>query len=221
MDQVDAHSHDSPGSGSIHDHPEFFDEAAKTWDHDPAKVERARVVATQIVEIVDPSSDARLLEYGAGTALVAESLRDHVGAMTLADTSSGMREVMAAKVADGRLPGSTRIWDLDLESQKPPAGEQFDLVVAVQVLHHVHDLATVLAHLAELLAPGGHLCVVDLETEDGSFHGEGFGGHHGFRRDDLAERLEVSGFADVAFRHAYDIDKDGRSYPLFLATARR
>lgn len=217
------HGHDhGPGDhepGAVHDGPAFFDQAAVSWDDDPAKVERARVVSTQIVEQVHPSASARLFEYGAGTGLVAQHLQDHVGTLTLADNSAGMRDAMAAKVADGRLPEGTRIWDLDLATRAVPAGERFDLLVTVQVLHHVHDLAPVLAGFAALLELGGHLCIVDLEQEDGTFHGDGFGGHHGFRREQLGEELEAAGFTGVTFRHSYDLEKDGRTYPLFLAVA--
>jgi predicted TPR repeat methyltransferase len=219
------HGHDhGPGDherGSVHDGPGYFDQAAGSWDDDPAKVERAQVVAEQIVELLDLSSDTRLFEYGAGTGLVAQHLQDHVGALTLADNSAGMRDAMAGKVADGRLPEGTRIWDLDLATQATPAGERFDLAVTVQVLHHVHDLAPVLAGFAALLASGGHLCIVDLELEDGTFHGEGFGGHHGFRREQLGEQLEAAGFGSVTFQHCYDLEKDGHAYPLFLAIATR
>jgi predicted TPR repeat methyltransferase len=221
----DDHGHDhGPGDhepGQVHDGAGYFDQAAESWDEDPMKVERARVVSAQIVELLDPSGDARLFEYGAGTGLVAQHLQDHVGALTLADNSAGMRGAMAGKVADGRLPEATRIWDLDLATQAVPAGERFDLAVTVQVLHHVHDLEPVLAGFAALLEPGGHLCIVDLELEDGSFHGDGFGGHHGFRREQLGEQLEAAGFAAVTFQHSYDLEKNGHLYPLFLAIATR
>jgi predicted TPR repeat methyltransferase len=207
--------------GHPHDGAEFFDQAAGSWDDDPAKVDRARVVSRQIVEQLHPSPDARLFEYGAGTGLVAQHLQGDVGPLTLADSSAGMRAAMVAKIAERTLPEGTRIWDLDLATQPPPDGERFDLAVTVQVLHHVPDLGPVLGGLAELLESGGHLCIVDLEQEDGTFHGEGFGGHHGFRRDDLRAQLEEAGFEDVSFRHSYDLAKNGHSYPLFLAIATR
>lgn len=195
-----------------------FDARAATWD-DPVKTERAAVVAREIIAAIPVGPGTRLLEYGAGTGLVTEALLDHVGPVTLADTSSGMREVMADKVASGRLPNA-RIWDLDLATAAPP-DEQFDLVVTVLTLHHIPDLDPVLTAFARLLAPGGHLCVVDLEAEDGSFHGEGFAGHHGFARGWLTVRLEAAGFVDVAFRPCHTITRDDGTYPLFLATARR
>jgi predicted TPR repeat methyltransferase len=196
-----------------------FDEKAATWDDDPDKVERSRAVARAIAEVVPLDGNERLLEYGAGTGLVTEGLRDAVGTVTLADTSAGMRAVMRAKVAAGTLPDA-RIWDLDLSSAPVP-DERFDLVVTVMTLHHIHDLGPVLSAFAELLEEGGHLCVVDLEAEDGSFHSDDFHGHHGFERDDLASQLALAGFTDVAFRDCYRIDRDGVDYQVFLATCTR
>ena len=66
-----------------------FDERAATWDDDPAKVERANVVAAAIREAIALDGSERLLEYGAGTGLVTQALRDAVGPVTLADTSGG------------------------------------------------------------------------------------------------------------------------------------
>jgi SAM-dependent methyltransferase len=206
---------------------DFFDDKAATWDDDPAKVERAEHVAAQIAVrlALALGPDARVLEYGAGTGLVTQALlelvdADAISAVTLADASQGMRDAMAAKVAAGALPADAQISSLDLTADPVPT-ERFDLVMTVQVLHHVHELDRVLAGFAELLEPGGHLCIVDLEAEDGSFHGEGFAGHHGFHRSELDADLRAAGFTDVAFEDAYRMEKDGRTYPLFLAIATR
>jgi len=196
-----------------------FDEKAATWDDDPAKVERARVVADALRDAVPLGPTTRLLEYGAGTGLVTQALRDAVGPVTLADTSAGMRAVMQRKVETGALAGA-RIWDLDLGTDPVP-DERFDLVVTVMVLHHVPRLEPVLAAFAELLDGGGHLCVVDLDAEDGTFHDEGMDVHHGFDRDELAGQLADAGFVDVTFRDCHEVERDGVTYPLFLAVAVR
>ena len=197
--------------------PGFFDERAATWDEDPAKVERAAVVAEAIAATVPLGSGTRVLEYGAGTGLVTQALRDHVGPVTLADSSEGMRAVMQAKIDAGTLTGA-RIWALDLATETPP-DEQFDLIVTVMALHHIADLERVLASFAGLLAPDGHLCIVDLDHEDGSFHGEGFTGHHGFRRPDLADHLAAAGFGEVTFQDCHEMVRDGVAYTVFLAVA--
>lgn len=196
-----------------------FDEKAATWDDDPAKVERARVVAEAIRAAVPLSPEHRVLDVGAGTGLLSEQLAGHVGALTLVDPSAGMRKVAAAKVSSGRLPEGTRIWETDLAADPLPA-DRFDLVVTLMTLHHVPDLQRVLAAFAELLADGGGLAIVDLMAEDGSFHGEGFDGHHGFDPDDLVARLQDLGLVDVHVREdVHGVDKEGRRYPLFLLTA--
>jgi len=197
---------------------DHFDERAATWDDDPAHVERARVVADAIRASIPLDSSTRLLEYGAGTGLLSQELRDDVGPITVADTSSGMRDVLAAKVREGALP-TARVWAVDL-STEPPPDERFDLVVTVLALHHIVALEPVLDAFAALLAGGGRLCVVDFEEEDGSFHGEGFEGHRGFARPAFTSMLERAGFTDVGFRPCLDVVRGTGTYPTFLATAR-
>ncbi len=215
------HHHDRDDGGTDAGDPygrAYFDASAETWD-DPAKIERAEAVADAIASAVPLRPTTRLLEYGAGTGLVSEALRPRVGPVTLAEPSEGMRAVIRSKIERGALAGA-RVWDLDLETDDPPA-EQFDLVVTVMVLHHVADLDRVLTGFAALLAPGGHLCVVDLDHEDGSFHGEGFAGHHGFRRPELAARLASARFTGIEISDCWELVRDGVAYPLFLALARR
>lgn len=195
-----------------------FDERAATWD-DPAKIERAAVVARAIAEAVPLSPSTRLLEYGAGTGLVTQALRDEVGPVTLADTSAGMRAVMEEKVRTGALPDA-RILDLDLATEPPP-DERFDLIVTALTLHHIPDLAPVLRAFATLLGRGGRLAIADLEAEDGSFHGDDFEGHHGFERAALAAQLEDAGFTDVEFRPCGTVERPSGTFAMFLATARR
>jgi predicted TPR repeat methyltransferase len=196
-----------------------FDERAATWDDDPAKAERARQVADAIRAAVPLDPTTRLLEYGAGTGLVTQALRDAVGPVTLADSSAGMRDVMNRKITAGTLTGA-RVWNLDLTSDPVP-DERFDLVVTVLTLHHIPDVAPVLAAFAELLDDGGHLCIADLEEEDGSYHGESFEGHRGFDVDALRAILDQAGFTEVRVDRCGEIDRHGRSYPLFLATGIR
>jgi hypothetical protein len=77
----------------------------------------------------------------------------------------------------------------------------------------------VLTQFARLLAAGGHLCIADLETEDGSFHGADFDGHRGFERPALTDELTRAGFTHIAFRDCTTMTRHGVDYPVFLATA--
>ena len=140
---------------------EHFDSKAADWDNDPDKVSRAQEVAAAVAASVPLTESTRLLEYGAGTGLVSQSLSERVAEVVLADNSAGMREVMSQKIEAGTLPAQARVWDLDLE-RDPVPDEEFDLVVTSMVLHHVRDLPAVLTGFAALLRPGGHLFILTV-----------------------------------------------------------
>lgn len=223
--EASEHPSKAPHQGSSPEehegHELNFDARAATWDDDPEKVERARVVAELVLRVTQARSSSRVLEYGAGTALLGQALAPHIGPLTVADPSAGMREVLAQKVSTGTLPVGTRIWDLDLATGQVPR-ESFDLIVSLLVLHHIPDVPAVLRGFAALLPPGGQVSLADLVAEDGSFHDSpAFDGHHGFNLEELTVMLRDAGFERVDLRHAYDVEKHERSYPLFLATATR
>jgi len=197
-----------------------FDGRARTWDDDPAKVRRAEVVAQAVRGRVSLGPGTRVLEYGAGTGLLSEQLVGDIGPLTLLDVSAGMREVLAKKVADGRL-GGARVLDIDLSVGEPPSGETYDVIMSLMTLHHVADVGHLLGVLRGMLAPGGDLVLFDLDAEDGSFHSDpGFTGHRGFERDALAGLLAAAGFRVVGIEDCLDVLHGDRAYPVFVAHAR-
>jgi len=199
-----------------------FDERAATWD-DESKRKRAERAADCIRGRVPLTGATRVLEYGCGTGLLSFALRPSVGAMVLADSSSGMLEIAREKI---RRTGDCcmQCLELDLTTDPPPSGE-FDLVCSLMALHHVVPLEPVLGSLAGLLVAGGHLCVADLVEEDGSFHGEGFHGHHGFSRERFGRMLGGAGIALLHWDICMELEREHgghkRSYPVFMATAQR
>jgi 2-polyprenyl-3-methyl-5-hydroxy-6-metoxy-1,4-benzoquinol methylase len=196
-----------------------FDARAATWDDDPAKRERAAAVAAAIRDRVKLSADTVALEYGAGTGLLSFALAGELGPITLADSSAGMLDVARAKVA--ATPGARmRVVDLDLTRDALPV-ERYDLIYSMMTLHHVPDTAALFERFRALLNPGGHVCVADLDAEDGSFHGAGVDVHHGFDRAALARLIRAAGFADVSIDTCFEIRRGARAYPVFLAVARR
>lgn len=199
--------------------PETFDERAATWD-DEEHLRRASLVAELLRTQLPLSPTTRLLDYGAGTGLLSQHLVADVGHLVVADPSAGMREVARGKVATGVLPGAEVI-DLDLGRDPAPADLEVDVIATMMALHHVPDLPPVLAAFARLLTPTGHLAIVDLEAEDGSFHGEDFHGHDGFEPDQLTAWLTDAGFEVPRFQPAMAVTKDERTYGLFLAVTQR
>ncbi|MFT4977942.1 MAG: putative AdoMet-dependent methyltransferase [Myxococcota bacterium] len=89
--------------------------------------------------------------------------------------------------------------------------------------HHVEDTGKLLRTLHDHLRPGGQLALEDLDAEDGTFHPPGIEGvfHAGFDREALATLAHEAGFTNPRFVTACEVDRGGRSYPIFLLTATR
>lgn len=195
-----------------------FDTRAATWD-DEAKVRRAEAVAAGIRKAVPLNRSMTALEYGAGTGLLSFCLRDALGPITLADSSTGMLAVAREKIAAANAT-DMRIVDLDLMRDAVPS-DRYDLVFSMMTLHHVPDVARGLAAFNELLSAGGYLCIADLDAEDGSFHGPDVDVHHGFERNALRAALEKAGFVDIGIDDCWTVAHGERTYSVFLACCRK
>jgi len=202
-----------------------FDERAKEWDSDPMKVERARVVADAIRKSVPLTADMSALEVGCGTGLLSFALQADLGPITLADTSQGMLDVLAEKIAAAGVTNMRPV-KLDLTTDPLPT-ERYAITYSLLTFHHVHDTQTLLEKFHAVLEPNGILLVCDLDKEDGTFHTDGTTDVHlGFDRADLQRQVEAVGFGEVTFSTPYVIRKeikDGteKEFPLFLMSARR
>jgi 2-polyprenyl-3-methyl-5-hydroxy-6-metoxy-1,4-benzoquinol methylase len=200
-----------------------FDSKARQWDENPVFQERGLKIAQAIRQAVPLHPQMSALDYGCGTGLLSFPLRDELGTMLLADSSGGMLDVVARKIAAHGMTNMTTM-KLDLLIDPPPA-QRFDLIVTSMTLHHVPDTDHILHVFHELLNPGGYLCIADLDQEDGSFHGPEVDVHHGFERAELGRRVVRAGLTGVQFQTVFSIAKERetgtRDYPVFLMTARR
>ena len=188
------------------------------------KVERARAVADAIRNAILLSPKMNALEYGCGTGLLSFALQSDLGQIMLADTSQGMLDVLAEKIAAAGLT-NMRPLALDLENDSPPA-EKYSLIYSLMVLHHINDTKGILSKFHALLEADGYLLVADLDAEDGSFHTDEFADvHHGFGRAELQQMAETAGFGEVRFSTVYEIKKmrngQERMFPVFLMSARK
>ena len=202
-----------------------FDVVAAKWEEDPTRTGIARAVAEAILETVPLAGTERAMEFGCGTGLVTGLLAPSVGHLLAMDNSAGMLDVLRRKLPELGI-ANVEPMEADL-AQQMPAGP-FDLVFSSMTLHHIEDVAGLIARVYAVLAPGGRIAFADLDKEDGSFHGAEVPGvmHHGFEAAELTRWLEDAGFADVRVRTAHRIRKsreDGstREYPVLLVTARR
>jgi 2-polyprenyl-3-methyl-5-hydroxy-6-metoxy-1,4-benzoquinol methylase len=198
-----------------------FDGKAREWDANPIHTERSEAIAAALQTRVSLNPAMRVLEFGAGTGLLSFLIHEHVGDITLIDTSAGMVKVMQEKIRDRGLHNMHAL-QLDLETD--PFTGQFDLIYSQMVFHHVDNVDAILHKFGKLLKPGGILAIADLYTEDGSFHGEGFTGHMGFDPETLAVQVREAGFTSLTHAPCYTVKRstaDGktRNFPVFLMTA--
>jgi len=128
-------------------------------------------------------------------------------------------EVTAEKI-EAAGAGDMKVRNLDL-TQDPLPAERFDLIYTMMTLHHIEDLSPVLEKFHALLNSEGHLCIADLDAEDGSFHGPDMDVHHGFDRASFAAELLQAGFASVQLQDVFEMQRNDRTYPVFLAIAQR
>lgn len=164
------------------------------------------------------SADLTVMDFGAGTGLLAGKLAPHVRKIIAVDVSPAMLEQLSKKP---ELAGKVEIACQNLLEK--PLGRSVDLVVSAMAMHHVDDTRGLVRALFSHLSPGGRIALADLDAEDGTFHPPGTEGvfHAGFDRDALGALLREAGFVDVQFGTACEVSKEDRRYPIFLVTATR
>ncbi len=202
-----------------------FDQQAASWDQNPGRVKLAHDIAQAISEerILTPEMD--VLEFGCGTGLLTVLLSPHVRSVTGVDSSQGMLDVLKGKM-EGEGLTNIRAQYLDIEKGDSIEGA-YDLVVCSMTLHHVKETKPLLELFHKITAPRGHICLADLDPDDGQFHGENDTVFHaGFDRASLREALQQVGFEDVRARTAAQVVKpipDGgsRSFGIFLMIGRK
>jgi ubiquinone/menaquinone biosynthesis C-methylase UbiE len=202
-----------------------FNKEAALWDANPGPVKLANDVADAIIRETVPSPGMDVLDFGCGTGLVTLRLQPRVRSIIGADSSPGMLSVLKNKIkAQGLTNVRTQLVDFEKGGR---IDGKFHLIASSMTLHHVPDTVALFRQWHGLLLPGGVLAAADLDTEDGSFHGNNAGVFHlGFGREHLKRLLQETGFSDVRDVTAATVTRDAegggkREFPVFLITGRR
>ena len=200
---------------------QYFDQQARTWNDNPQVIERAQLVSGRIAQTIPLQKTMNCLEIGAGTGRIGFLLAPLVGQILLADGSSQMIATAQDRIVETKQSNMSAL-QFEFGTGACP-DESFDLVYSAMAFHHIGDVTGVLASIAKHQAPGGYLSIVDLETEDGSFHAHApdLPVHHGFDPAWIKQQLEAVGYR-VTFQDTIQVmqrpQDDGtvKSYPLFM-----
>lgn len=200
-----------------------FEQVAARWDENPRRVRLANEVADAMIRELRLPQDVEALDFGCGTGLLTLRLQPLVKAITGVDSSPAMLEVLRSKIEAQRL-ANVRAEFVDFEKGAHVEGG-YDLIVSSMVTHHIPDTLALFREWFGLLRPGGMIGFSDLDTEDGSFHGDNTGVFHlGFDREKLRALLQEAGFHQIRATTATSMSKEVegqgvREYPIFLITA--
>jgi len=201
---------------------EDFNLMAKDFDTD-RRIERAKVIADEIRQHMHDGHAKSALEYGCGTGLVGFQLINDVESMLFVDSSAAMIEQVKQKLHS--LGKSTDCADCHDFMVDVPNDIRADYIFSSLVLHHIKDTKAILSRLHGMLNNEGHLLIIDLNTDDGSFHAEypHFDGHHGFEQPSIVSLATEVGFKKVGiktFYHGYKtVNGNTNPYSLFILDA--
>ena len=197
-----------------------FNAEAANWDFHQDRVERARIIAERILQLVPITKDMLVMDFGSGTGLLGFHFVAKAKTVTFADTSTGMLQQVESKALKGNMENVKTVH----LTEHPHLG-RYDVIVSLLTLHHIEDTQGCIQSLADLLLPGGTLCLCDLDKEDGSFHGEKTVPHNGFVRSDIESayrdsRLDVLEICTGMIEKKV-IDGALMEYPIFIAVGRK
>jgi len=198
-----------------------FSEAAATWDEKPSRVKLAKELFAAICDKAPLHPGLRLLDYGCATGLLTLQCAPLVHSVMGVDAASGMLEMLESKAA---ARGLDNVAVSLIEGTAPVLPGAYDRILCTMTLHHVEHVLPLLRQFYRHLAPGGKVCIADLDLDHGKFHDNHAGTyHHGFDRTLLKGLLEEAGFANISDSTATEIVREGadgvtRTFSVFLMT---
>ena len=157
-----------------------------------------------------------IMDFGAGTGLLSYFVAPYVKKIVAVDNSPSMLREFENKCDE--FVCETEVLEMDLSYQT--LDKKFDGIISSMTLHHIEDTTALFSKLYAMLPEHGFIAIADLDSEDGTFHGDNTGVfHYGFDRHVLTASAQKAGFRDVAFSLANTIKKPQATFSVFLMTA--
>jgi ubiquinone/menaquinone biosynthesis C-methylase UbiE len=152
------------GAQTPHTHQHKFDDAHK-WSQvfdDPARDAWQR--PHEVIQALAPKPDAVIADIGAGTGYFAMRFAHMVprGRVYAVDIEAAMVKHLAERA---QRAGLKNVVARQASPESPNLPEKADLVVFVDVYHHVAHRSRYLRSLREALKPGGRVAIIDFRLD--------------------------------------------------------
>jgi len=195
---------------------DLFTEKAKDWDADDMRKKLSSSIGSSIVEQIPFHGKMDVMDFGAGTGLISSYVAPLVNKIVAVDISKAMLDELVSKP---EFHGKVEAVCQDIIDK--PLGVQFDLIMSAMAIHHIEDTHKLIQTFSAHLKSGAMVALADLDKEDGSFHEKDTKGvfHFGFERDEFQAILKNNGFDAIQFITAHTINREGKTYPVFLVIA--
>lgn len=197
---------------------DYFEHKAEGYDLNEKRVDNVDNIANGVMRSAHLNQSMHLMDFGSGTGLLLERIAPFVKKITAVDISSSMNDVLRNKKAE--LGCEIEILEIDLLSQTLDV--KFDGIISSMTMHHIEDTDAMFDKFYSLLVDGGFIALADLDSEDGSFHGEDTGVHHfGFDREEIVAKARLAGFRNVTIIDVSTVQNPRGNYPVFLLKAEK
>ena len=149
---------------SPQDHQHAFRDAEK-WAHvfdDPAR--DAWQKPHEVMQALGLQGDARIADLGAGTGYFAARLANMLsqGRVYAVDIEPDMVHYLEARA---KREGLGNVVAVKGEPDDPRLPEKVDLILLVDVYHHISDRASYFRRLRDALRPGGRVAIIDFKLD--------------------------------------------------------
>ncbi len=192
---------------------DHFKDKSKDWDMNSKVVQNAKAIADIIISEIPLDKSMSLMDFGAGTGLLSCFVSAYVGKVVAVDNSPAMLEKFKAKCNNIHCESEIIQKDLSVEN----IDDKFDGIISSMTIHHLKDTTALFSKFYNMLDDNGFIAIADLDTEDGSFHGDNRGVFHfGFDREVLRDIATKVGFKDIKFEEASTISKPHQEFTVFL-----
>lgn len=191
---------------------------------DPSYLERKMRESVEFIQFAEQhfgiAEDAAVVDFGCGPyGFVGKNLIPRTKRVIFCEDSNSVIAELRENLKS-QPPNKYEVWENGIKEDAEAAA---DVLLSSMVMHHIDDIDRLAADCFKLLKKGGKILIMDLKTEDGSFHGTKVVPHKGFDPDTVKDVFEKAGFANAYWvdYKAYHMETTNRFYERFAIIAEK